>query len=187
MKLLAQIFLSSLIILKIVLGVVFIYMVEFSPVSFEGRALALENKNEASKSTESEQQSNIKDTIDLKLLLKEKAELEEKGKILKEKEAELIAIQEDINKKIAELTKIRNEIRNKIAEQNAIEEQKFKHLVKAYSSMKPQRAAGLIEKLNIDFAVKLLSKMKGEEVGKILSSVGLEKAANISERLAHKK
>jgi len=49
--------------------------------------------------------------------------------------------------------------------------------------MKPQSAAGLIEKLDKKLAVALLSKMKGEDVGKILSYVDIEKAAAISEGL----
>jgi flagellar motility protein MotE (MotC chaperone) len=53
--------------------------------------------------------------------------------------------------------------------------------------MKPQKAASLVEKLDMGFAVELLSKMKGEAVGKILSAVNTEKAARISEKLAEKK
>ena len=59
----------------------------------------------------------------------------------------------------------------------------MKHLIKAYSSMKPQVAASLVEKLETDFAVDLLSRMKGDVVGNILSFVDIEKAAKISEGL----
>ena len=49
--------------------------------------------------------------------------------------------------------------------------------------MKPQNAAELIEKLDIKLAIELMSKMKGDAVGKILSFVKIEKAAEISEGL----
>ena len=67
-----------------------------------------------------------------------------------------------------------------MAQRVAVEDQKFNHLVKVYSSMKPQSAAGIIEKLDSELAVKLLRKMKGDVVGKILSFVEKEKAAKIS-------
>lgn len=44
-----------------------------------------------------------------------------------------------------------------------------------------------MKKLNMRFAVELLSNMKGDAVGKILSFVETEKAAKISEQLAKRK
>lgn len=64
---------------------------------------------------------------------------------------------------------------------------KIKHLIKIYSSMKPQHAASLIEKLDLGFSINLLSMMKGEEVGNIFSFMDLEKAAKISEGRAKSK
>ena len=74
-----------------------------------------------------------------------------------------------------------------MATKKTVQEQKLKHLIKAYSAMKPQKAASLIEKLEITFAIELLSKMKGDAVGNILSFIEIDKAAKISERLAKRK
>jgi flagellar motility protein MotE (MotC chaperone) len=63
----------------------------------------------------------------------------------------------------------------------------MRHLIKAYSAMKPQKAASLVENLDTTFAIELLSKMKGEVVGDILSFVKVEKAARISQGLARRK
>jgi flagellar motility protein MotE (MotC chaperone) len=49
--------------------------------------------------------------------------------------------------------------------------------------MKPQIAAGLIEKLELPFAVEMLSRMQGDTVGSILSFVDKEKAAKICQGL----
>ncbi len=95
-----------------------------------------------------------------------------------------MAIQAEINTKIAVLTQLRNEIRAQMARKKTIEEKKIRHLIKAYSAMKPQKAASLIEKLEIAFATELLSNMKGDVAGNILSFVDVEKAARISEGLA---
>jgi flagellar motility protein MotE (MotC chaperone) len=67
------------------------------------------------------------------------------------------------------------------------ENRKLKHLIQAYSTMKPQQAAALIEKLDIAFSIELLSSMKGDAAGKILSFVDLEKGARISEGLVRRK
>jgi len=123
----------------------------------------------------------------LNFLLKKKDELEKEEEELKKKRAELMAIQEEINNKIATLTQLRNEIRADMAKKKTVEGRKLKHLIKAYSAMKPQKAASLIEKLNMRFAVELLSNMKGDAVGNILSFVETEKAAKISEKLATRK
>ena len=187
MKMLNQTFLASLIIVKIVLGTAFIYMIEFNPILFAGDAIASEAKKNPPDITKTEKNDVPEEKIDLKFLLTKKVELEEKEYALEIKREALLIIQEDINKKLALIKKLRNEIASKVAEKETIESQKLKHLIKAYSAMKPQKAASLVEKLDIGFAVELLSKMKGEAVGKILSAVNIEKAARISEKLAEKR
>ena len=217
MKLLTQIFLSSLIIVKIVLGSIFIYRVELGPFFLEGDAMAEEvQKNpegiskparhrEASAEADGEgediadvqgapegvakEREGIieEEKIDLNFLLKRKAELQEEEEDLSKKRAELMAIQDEINNKITILTELRNEIVAEMAKKKIVAEKNLRHLIKAYSAMKPQKAASLIEKLNMAFAIELLSKMKGGAVGNILSFVDTEKAARISERLAKRK
>jgi flagellar motility protein MotE (MotC chaperone) len=98
----------------------------------------------------------------------------------------LVALQEEINNKITTLTRLRNEIKAEMAKKKTDEEQKLKHLIKIYSAMKPPKAASLIEKLDIKLAIELLSKMKGDNVGSILSLVDVGKAAKISEGLLKK-
>ncbi len=204
MKLLTQIFLAFLIIIKIVLGSIFIYWVELDPLFLEGNAIAAEEVQKDPEGTEKpalhrppeadsgeaggEGESIVEEEeIDLNFLLKKKDELQKEEEELKKKRAELMAIREEINNKIATLTQLRNEIRADMAKRKTVEGRKLKHLIKAYSAMKPQKAASLIEKLNMRFAVELLSNMKGDAVGNILSFVETGKAAKISEQLAKRK
>lgn len=182
MKTPTQILLSSLIIVKILLGSIFLYQTGL-PLFGGSKALASEQKKENQKNQTKNEAKDTKETIDLEFLIQKKAQIEKEEKRIKEKKAELLAIQDDINKKIAELTKLRDEIKSEKTRKKVAEEQQFKHLIKIYSAMKPQNAADLIEKLDIKLAIELLSKMKGEDVGKILSFVKIEKAAKISEGL----
>ena len=60
---------------------------------------------------------------------------------------------------------------------------KITHLVALYSSMEPARAAVIMDKLNMDTIVRILSNMKGKVAGQILAAMDPEKGATISERL----
>lgn len=185
MKTRVQILLALLIIVKIVLGTIFMYQAGVFPLFGDANAFAAEQKKDAEKAELKNEKNEAKaeETIDLKLLIQQKAKFEKEKKRIAKRKVELLAIQDDLNKKIATLTKLRDEIRAEKAKKKAAEEKQFKHLIKVYSAMKPQNAASLIEKLDMKLAIELLSKMKGDDVGKILTFVKIEKAAKISEGL----
>lgn len=185
-KLSIQIILVFLITVKLALAFVFLYQVGIDTLFTSTNAIASETRIDSQQGEKAPAAAGKEGQIDLNFLIQKKAALDQKEKRLAQKQAELVAIQQDINHKIEKLTQLRNEIRSELASQKAAEDQKLKHLIKVYSAMKPQNAAGLIEKLDKQLAIKLLSKMKGEDVGKILSYVDIEKAATISEGLVKK-
>jgi len=188
MKSRAHILLATLITVKILLISLFIYGVKLDPLVFEGDAIAAEEAQQDPEGMANEGENIIEEEkIDLNFLLKKKAELKREEEELAKKRAELMVIQEELNNKIAILTQLRNEIKAEMARKKTVEEKKLKHLIKAYSAMKPQKAASLIEKLDMGFAIELLSRMKGDAVGNILTFVDLEKAAKLSEQLAKRK
>ncbi|MBU1052851.1 MAG: hypothetical protein KKC46_03345 [Proteobacteria bacterium] len=180
MKPLTYISFISLLVLKIVFISLFIFQTESSNLLFNTKAIASENITDAPVATkplpEIEDENN-KDNM--AFLLKQKAEL-------KSQQEELAAIRDDISNKIEKLTRLREEIKLDLAKIETIQNKKTKHLIKAYSAMKPQSAAELVEKLDTDFAVELLSQMKGEAVGTILSNLDKDKAAKITKGLVGK-
>ena len=188
MKMRIQILLAVLIVVKIALGSIFMYQAGVFPLFGHTDAFAAEQKQDVKEAVLKDKKTEAKaeETIDLKFIIQQKAEFEKEEKRIAKEKVELLAIQDDINEKIATLTKIRDEIRVEKANKKAEEEQQFKHLIKVYSAMKPQSAAELIERLDIKLAIKLLSKMKGDDVGKILSFVKIDKAAKISEGLVNR-
>jgi len=205
MKLLMKILLTFFICGKIILVSAFIYQTEFVSLFFGTTVMASETRiaseteNKPALSSEEvfvgTEESVTSDRTDIKKIsnseyLTRKAELQEKEKNLEKREQQLAAIEKELDKKIAELTGIRDEIREKIrneaAQKKAGEEKKIKHLIKVYSSMKPQKVASLIEKLDINLVIEIFSRMKGDTVGPILSSVDIEKGAKISEGLLKK-
>ena len=179
MKLRVKIILAFLIIVKLLLSSVFMCKVGLEPLSVEKVAVASELATNPENIAEEETSLIKEDQNDLNVLSKKKLEIKEE-RLAKQKE-ELVAIKAEINKNIETLAQLRNEIRAEVDKKKMVEEKKIKHLIKVYSAMKPQSAAGLIEKLDIKLAIELLFKMKGDAGGKILSFVNLEKAAKISE------
>ncbi len=186
MKLRIHFLLAFLIAVKFLVGSVFVYRADLGSLFMAADAVAAEQVEDLEETARKDGEKTKEEAIDVKYLIMKKLELEKEEKQIAKKKAELLAIQDDINQRIAKLTKLRDEIRSEIDKKNTVEEQKFKHLIKVYSTMKPQSAAELIEKLDIKLAIKLLSKMKGDNVGKILSFVNIEKAAKISEGLVKK-
>jgi flagellar motility protein MotE (MotC chaperone) len=176
----------ALIGVKILLGSVFVYHAELDSVFLDTDAMASEARPDPGQIVKVDKKKVEKENINLSILIRKRDELKDREKELVKKEEDLVIFQKEINNKIKELSQLRDEINSKVSSSSNSERNKLKHLIKIYSSMKPQRAAGLIEKLDMKFAVKLLSQMKGEAVGSILSFVEIETAAKISEGLADK-
>lgn len=187
MRLRTQILLVFLIVLKLMLGSIFMYRAGLDPLSLGADAIASEHQDVKEAEVQKDENNTKKEAIDLNFLINKRSELEAEEKRIKKEREKLALIKEDINTKIAELAQLRDDIRADMAQKEARENQKFKHLVKVYSSMKPQNAAGIIEKLDIELAIKLLCNMKGDNVGKILSFVEKEKAAKISIGIVEKR
>lgn len=116
-------------------------------------------------------------------LAAERETLLEREKYLERQEARLTELKEEITRKIDELTLLREEILATMDQKNEIQEAEVKHLIKIYSTMKPQKVAQLIEQLDIDLVTALFSRMKGDVVGDILSFVDSETGARITRGL----
>jgi flagellar motility protein MotE (MotC chaperone) len=187
MKPLNSTFLSVVLAAKVILGSLFLCWMQADSLLLTGEAVASDQKKEAASVKEATANLESVEKTSMDVILKRSADLEKREKELDKRRVELMAIQDDINGKIAKLEQLRNEIRSHMETKRTFEEQKLKHLVKAYSAMKPQAAANVIEKLELGFAVEILSRMQGDTVGGILSFVDKEKAAKISESLAKQK
>ncbi len=113
----------------------------------------------------------------------EKERLVAREEYLERQEARLLELKEEITRKIDELTLLREEILATMDLKSEIQEAEVKHLIKIYSTMKPQKVAQLIEQLDIDLVTALFSQMKGDVVGDILSFVDSETGARITRGL----
>jgi len=181
-----QLVIASLVFLKILICVVFIFQLNVGAL-FSGRdAIASETKRQIETSPSSPQHSSDDETISLEFLVEKMDRLKAKEKELQLRETELAAFQRELDQKIQKLSQLRNEIKSEMDRKESVQRQKSKHLIKVYASMKPQSAAGLIERLDKQMAVELLAQMKGEAVGQILTYVDKDKAARLIEGLARR-
>jgi flagellar motility protein MotE (MotC chaperone) len=117
-------------------------------------------------------------------LNKRKKELERYEEQIDEKLAQLKKLKEQINSDLALLEKKKSE---KELAQEAEFEKRLNSLVKTYAGMKPKNAAKIVDKMELEVARQIFSRMRESSAAQILANVDSEKAANITEHLAYKK
>ncbi|WP_320173475.1 hypothetical protein [Maridesulfovibrio sp.] len=102
---------------------------------------------------------------------------------LARKERSLRTLEQNLDKKLAELNALESRLKKMIDDADVLKDKKIKHLVGVYTAMKAKQAAQVIESLDTDLAVKILSGMRGRSAGAILGFVSPKKAAKLSEEL----
>ncbi len=124
--------------------------------------------------------------------------LKEKEQRLKEEEEALQVLKGELKIRLAEVnTKLTELAENKkfltgliaeykqlIKQQKSLEDARITHLVKAYSGMRAENAAKLVNSLDEYVAVRILSAMSGRAAGQIMSFVLPTKAARLTKMLS---
>jgi len=141
----------------------------------------------------------------LRKLREREQELARREAILSSRTGALGALELELNQRLKETETVKKETegllqRNEavLAEQQALAEQqkkedealkdvRLKHLVTAYTGMKPEQAGSLMNSMDDDVAVSILSAMPGGKAGKILAMVNPEKAARLTKAISEKR
>lgn len=117
-------------------------------------------------------------------------DLPEEWKALKRKEEELAAkertlqeMEASIRTEAARVEKMHAEIKSMLDEAKEIKDKRVRQLVDMLSNTKAKKAAEILQTMDDDLAVKVLSGMRGRQAGEILSFVDSKKAARLSEEL----
>ncbi len=114
----------------------------------------------------------------------EEEKLEKKRKELELKEARLKLLEKQIERRLSALLELESSVEKKLKRIETIETERFNLLVKAYSEMRPSKAASLLMNMEPEMAIKILSVMKSDQIAKILASMPPEKAAEMAEALS---
>ena len=125
---------------------------------------------------------------------KRAADLDAREQQLKDKEEALKALEEHIKQTMADIeaTKLKLEDLVKkqeelVAQQKVLLDARIEHLVRAYKAMRPEAAGKLVDNLDDDVAVQILSAMPSRNAGLILAAVNPEKAARLTKAISKQK
>lgn len=109
--------------------------------------------------------------------------LRQREDALRIRQRELEDLERRIDGKMRRLMELEVSVKAEIAAYRQLSNERVKHLVKIYSSMKPNAAANLMNQTDTNVAVEIFLNMKGEIAGGILSYMEPQKAAVITQRL----
>jgi flagellar motility protein MotE (MotC chaperone) len=119
-------------------------------------------------------------------LEQKEAELKKREEQIRQKEEYLTKLEQETEKRLKELIAIQKEIQAYRAEKEETQNGKIRSLAKIYGTMKPKEAAKLLENLDEQLVVSVISTMTADEAGNILGNMDIKKAAKISESLSHR-
>ncbi|MDR2947211.1 MAG: hypothetical protein LBV79_10770 [Candidatus Adiutrix sp.] len=132
-------------------------------------------------------------------------DLARKESMLATKEEALSSLENELNRQLAASEASRSEMESMVKrneailsemkalrEQQKVEEEQQKdarieHLVIAYKGMKPEQAGALVDSLDDDVAVSILSAMPGRNAGQILAFVNPDKAARLTKAISERR
>lgn len=114
-------------------------------------------------------------------------ELKKREEELRLKEVRLEALEAKVRKDLEKIEKSISESKDQMGLQDEKTKENIEALIKVYSSMKPEEAANLVEAIDEDLALKIVSGMKSKIAGQVLSKLDVKVAKRISEKLAGKR
>lgn len=116
----------------------------------------------------------------IELLEKKQERLALEEERIQRERQELENLRKDVNSRIDQLKKVQAALDDMIDKQNKQRQERITQLVKVLSNMRPQPAADVISKLDINMAVEVFRRMQSRTAGKVMASLKPDKAARIS-------
>jgi flagellar motility protein MotE (MotC chaperone) len=106
--------------------------------------------------------------------------LEKREKEMAAREALLKAGEREMDQKMRQLTDIRNEIQGLLQKQGDEEKARIASLVKIYEGMKPTEAARILDTLDINILLNVLSSMNERKSSPIMAAMTPERARAVT-------
>lgn len=117
-------------------------------------------------------------------LAKRRSQLDKKEKEIAVREALLSAAERELDQKLRELTNIRSEIEAAMKKRSDEEQARIDSLVKIYEGMKPKDAASILNTLDLDVLMVIMTKMTERKSSAILSEMSTDRARTITTMMA---
>jgi len=109
--------------------------------------------------------------------------LDERQKALDERQRAAEASDQKLTERLSDLEELEAKIKDMLAQESSINTKKIKRLTAVYEGMKADRAAPVVERMDLSIIVRMFSRMDEKKVGKILSFLAPEQAVKISQAL----
>ena len=113
-------------------------------------------------------------------------QLEERVKALDQREALLKASEKKLDERVEELKRIEQRIDSAVTARQDEKSSQYKSLVTMYESMKPKDAARILDKLDLDVTLELVSRMNARKTSEILAEMTAESAQRLTVALARR-
>ena len=111
--------------------------------------------------------------------------LDRRARELDERERSLAELEAEVGGLLDELEAVRRTVERRIAAWSEESGDTVRRLAKIYAAMPPQRAARLIEGLDLDLATQVVAKMKHKQSAAVLALIGRERALAMSRQVVH--
>jgi len=103
---------------------------------------------------------------------------------LARREQDVLMLKQQMDARLQELQSTERKVQGMLREAHGVHDQKIKHLISAYTNMKPRQAALALESLDERLAVRILAGMNPKQAGEVLTYANPQTVAKLSELLA---
>jgi flagellar motility protein MotE (MotC chaperone) len=117
-------------------------------------------------------------------LEQQKADLDNEKKKMSEQQDHVQMVEQELEKTRNDLTEERKKLEKLVGQSDELDKKRVKQLAKVYSAMRPEEAARILETLDDDLLINILSAMGDDrQKAKILSALSPEKATRVSNKI----
>ena len=109
---------------------------------------------------------------------------ESKQQELARREQDVLMLKQQMESRLQELQSTEKKVQGMLKEAHGVHDQKIKHLISAYTNMKPKQAALALESLDERLAARILAGMNPKQAGEVLTYANPKTVAKLSELLA---
>lgn len=119
----------------------------------------------------------------LTLLQKKQKELDTRESTLKTEEQKIAALKKEVMEKMDALKLLETQLTGKLDTEKTQDEKRLKELAKVYEATPPQKAAAMLEKLEVKTAAGITINMKRDRAGLIWGFLAPQKAVEITNEI----
>jgi flagellar motility protein MotE (MotC chaperone) len=168
-----------------ILYLVMMFLTGAARIEFGSKNEEPEQKVEMIKMNNRRDSLSIVNSKTFQAIQQEKLQLQKERERLSEKQKKIDLLEQELLESRQILEKERKKIEKLVSRSDSLDLKRIKELSKIYGAMRPVEAAQIIETLQDELAVKVITNIGDErQKGKILSALSKEKATRISKLIS---